>query len=87
MSHFKEEERNGAGERKSGTAPGRPAGAKIFADWVRNQDNLPATLSKLRSNTKKKSQTGRRAEKKRLVIRGEELVGPTDEEASTERVS
>ena len=52
-----------------------------------HQDNLPATLSKLRSNTKKKSQTGRRAEKRRLVIRGEELVGPTDEEASTERVS
>ena len=35
MSHFEEEERNGAGERISGTAPGRPAGAKIFADCLR----------------------------------------------------
>ena len=52
-----------------------------------NQDNLPAFLSKLRSNTKKKSQSRRRAEKRRLVNRGEETVRPADEEASTERVS
>ena len=50
------------------------------------QYKLAAVLSKLRSNTKKKSQTRRRAEKRRLVNRGEETVGPTDEEASTERV-
>ena len=35
MSHFKEEEKNGAGQRISGTAPGRPAVAKVFADCVR----------------------------------------------------
>ena len=35
MSHFKEEEKNGAGQRISGTAPGRPARAKVFADCVR----------------------------------------------------
>ena len=35
MSHFKEEEKNGAGQRTSGTAPGCPAGAKVFADCVR----------------------------------------------------
>ena len=35
MSHFEEEERNGAGDQISGTAPGRPAGAKIFADCLR----------------------------------------------------
>ena len=35
MSHFKEEEKNGAGQRISGTASGRPAGAKVFADCVR----------------------------------------------------
>ena len=52
-----------------------------------HQDNLPAVFSKLRSRTKKESQTRRRAEKRRLVNRGEETVGPTDEEASTERVS
>ena len=52
-----------------------------------HQDNLPAVLSKLRSNTKKKSQSRRRAEKRKRVNRGEETVGPTDEEASTERVS
>ena len=52
-----------------------------------HQDNLPAVLSKLPSNTKKKSQSRRRAQKIRLVNRGEETVGPTDEEASTERVS
>ena len=53
-----------------------------------HQDNLPAVLSKLRrSNTKKKSQSRRRAEKRRLMNRGEETVGPTDEEASTERLS
>ena len=34
VSHFKEEEINGAGERIAGTAPGRRAGAKVFADWV-----------------------------------------------------
>ena len=51
-----------------------------------HQDNLPAVLSKLRSNTKNKSQTRRRAEKRRLVNRGEETACPTDEEASTERV-
>ena len=57
--------------------------------WVvfEHQDNLPAVFSKLRSNTKKKSQTRRRAEKRRLVNRGEETVGPTDDKASTERVS
>ena len=33
--HFKEEEKNEAGQRISGTAPGRPAGAKVFADCVR----------------------------------------------------
>ena len=52
-----------------------------------HQDNLPAVLSKLRSNTKKKSQSRRRAEKRRLVNIGEATVGRTDEEASTERVS
>ena len=52
-----------------------------------HQDNLPAFLYKLRSNTKKKSQSRRRAEKRRLVNRSEETVGPNDEEASTERVS
>ena len=52
-----------------------------------HQDNLPVVLSKLRSNTKKKSQSRRRAEKRRLVNIGEATVGPTDEEASTERVS
>ena len=52
-----------------------------------HQDNLPAVLSKLRSNTKKKSQSRRRAEKSILVNIGEATVGPTDEEASTERVS
>ena len=52
-----------------------------------HQDNLPAVLSKLRSNTKKKSQSRRRVEKKRMVNRSEETVGPTDEEASTERMS
>ena len=52
-----------------------------------HQDKMPAVLSKLRSNTKKKSQSRRRAQKRRLVIRGEETVGPTAEEASTERVS
>ena len=35
VSHFKEEEKNGAGQRISGTAAGRPAGAKVFADCVR----------------------------------------------------
>ena len=35
MSHFKEEEKNGAGQRISGTVPGRPAEAKIFANCVR----------------------------------------------------
>ena len=35
VSHFKEEEKNGAGQRISGTAPGRPAGAKVFEDCVR----------------------------------------------------
>ena len=35
MSHFKEEGKSGAGQQKSATAPGRPAGAKIFADCVR----------------------------------------------------
>ena len=39
VSHFKEEEINGAGERISGTAPGRPAGAKIFADWLRTPNH------------------------------------------------
>ena len=52
-----------------------------------HQDNLPAVLSKLRSNTKKKSQSRRKAEKRRLVNIGEATVGRTDEEASTERVS
>ena len=52
-----------------------------------HQDNLPAVLSKLRSNTKKKSQSRRRAEKRRLVNIGEATVGRTDEEASTERVN
>ena len=52
-----------------------------------HKNNLPAVLSKLRLNTKKKSQSRRRAEKRRLANRGEETVGPTDEEASTERVS
>ena len=52
-----------------------------------HQDNLPAVLSKLRSNMKKKSQSRRRAEKRRLVNRGEATVGRTDEEASTERLS
>ena len=32
---FKEEEKKGAGQRISGTAPGYPAGAKVFADCVR----------------------------------------------------
>ena len=50
-----------------------------------HQDKLPAVLSKLRLNMKKKSQM-RRAEKRRLVNRGEEAIGLTDEEASTERV-
>ena len=49
--------------------------------------SCPSFLSKLRSNTKKKSQSRRRAEKRRLVNIGEATVGPTDEEASTERVS
>ena len=53
----------------------------------KQQDNLPAVLSKLRSNTKKKSQSRRRAEKIRLVNTGEETVDPTDEEASAQRVS
>ena len=35
MYHFKVEQRNGAGERISGTAPGRPAGAKVFVGCVR----------------------------------------------------
>ena len=35
MFHFKEEEKNGAGERIPSTAPGRPAVAKVFADCVR----------------------------------------------------
>ena len=35
MSHFKEEEKNGAGQRISGTPPGRSAGAKVFEDCVR----------------------------------------------------
>ena len=35
VSHLKEEEKNGAGQRISGTAPGRPAGAKVFEDCVR----------------------------------------------------
>ena len=51
-----------------------------------HQDNLPAFFSKLRSNTKKKSQSRRRAEERSLLNIGEETVGPTDEEASTERV-
>ena len=57
--------------------------------WIvfEHQDNLPAVFSKLRSSTKKKSQTRRRAEKRRIVNRGEEIVGPSDEEASTKRVS
>ena len=87
MSHFKEEERSGAGEQKSDTAPGRLAGAKIFADWVRTSRQPASDFVKASFKHKKKSQTGRRAEKRRLVIRGQELVGPTDEEASTERVS
>ena len=52
-----------------------------------HQDNLPEASSKLRSNTKKKSQTRNRADKSRLANRGEETFGPTDEQASTERVS
>ena len=83
MSHFKEEEKNGAGQRISGTAPGRPAGAKVFVDCVRT----PRQPARLRSNTKKKSQSRRRAEKRRLVNIGEATVDPTDEEASRERVS
>ena len=51
-----------------------------------HQDNLPAVLFKLRSNTKKKSRSRRRAQKKRLADRGKETVGPTDEEASTAKV-
>ena len=35
MSHFKEEEKKEACQRKSGTAPGRPAGTKVLADCVR----------------------------------------------------
>ena len=35
MSHFKEEEKNIAGQRISGTAPGRPAGAEVIEDCVR----------------------------------------------------
>ena len=35
VSHFKEEKKNGAGQRIPGAAPGRPAGAKDFADCVR----------------------------------------------------
>ena len=35
VSYYKEKERNGAGEQIQGTAPGRPVGAKIFADCVR----------------------------------------------------
>ena len=35
VSHFKEEEKNGAGQRISGTAPGCSAGAKVYADCVR----------------------------------------------------
>ena len=52
-----------------------------------HHDKLPAVLSKLRSNTKKKSQTRKRAEKRRLLNRGEETVGPTDEASSTEMLS
>ena len=35
MSFFEEEDKNGAVERISGTVPGHPAGAKVFADCVR----------------------------------------------------
>ena len=57
---------------------------KYFRIVFEHQENLPAVLSKLRSNTKKKSQSRRRAEKRRLVNRGEETVGPTDEKSLTE---
>ena len=88
VSHFKEEEKNGAGQRIPGAAPGRPAGAKDFADCVRIP-RQPASyfVQASKKNTKKKSQSRRRVEKRRLVNRGEETAGPTDEEASTERVS
>ena len=35
VSHFEEKEKNGSGQRISGTAPGRPARAKIFLNCVR----------------------------------------------------
>ena len=86
MSYFKEEEKNGAGQRISGTAPGRPAGAKVFADCVRTPGEPASCFVQALFKHEKKSQSKRRAQKRRLVNRGEETVGPTDEEASTEEV-
>ena len=87
VSHFKEEEKNGAGQRISGTAPGRPAGAKVFADCVLTPRQPASCFVQASFKHEKKSQSRRRAEKRRLVNRGEEIVGPIDEQAPQERVS
>ena len=87
MSHFKEKRRTELVNEYQALHQDVQLELKSLRNVFEHQDNLPAVLSKLRSNTKKKSQSRRKAEKRRLVNRGEETVGPTDKEASTERVS
>ena len=88
MSHFEDEEKKGAGDEYQALHQDVQLELKSLRSVFEHQDNVPAILSKLRSNTKKKSQTRRRAQKRRLMDRGEkETVGPTDDNASTEKLS
>ena len=81
-------EKNGAGQRISGTAPGCPAGAKVFEDCVRTPRQPASYLVQASFKHEKEISIEKEGgEKKRLANIGEATVGRTDEEASTERVS
>ena len=87
MSRLKEEEKKGAGERISGTTPGRPAGAKVLADCVRTPRQPASCFVEASFKQDKEFAKVKAVGERRLVYRGEETVGRTGEEASTERVS
>ena len=87
MSHFKEEEKNGAGQRISGNAPGRPAGAKVFAGCVRTPRQPASCFVQASFKHEKKISIEKEGGEKKTREQRRGKFCPTDEESSTERVS
>ena len=83
VSHFKEEEKNGADQRISGTPLIFPAGAKIFAACVRTPRQSASCFVQASFKHEKEISSEKAGGEKKTGEQRQDTVGPTDEGAST----